>query len=206
MPALFIGHGSPMNTLATNRYTTAWAEMAASLPTPRAIVAISAHWFINATAVTSMAVPRVIHDFYGFPQELFDFDYPAPGSPDLARQVAAIAQPEIVHLDDETWGIDHGTWSVLAKMYPAADVPVLQLSLKRGLDPADHLAAGRALAPLRDEGVLAGSSTGILLSAALRYCRAQTGGALRPPERVGGEEDQILEPVRHRPRRHRCRP
>lgn len=143
-----------MNTLETNRFTNAWAEVAASLPRPRAILAISAHWYINASAVTSMAVPRVIHDFYGFPQELFDFDYPAPGSPDLARQVATIAQPDIVHLDDETWGIDHGTWSVLAKMYPEADVPVVQLAIDASKPLSFHMDLGARLATLMDEDVL----------------------------------------------------
>jgi 4,5-DOPA dioxygenase extradiol len=154
MPALFIGHGSPMNTLETNRFTNAWSELAASLPTPRAILAISAHWYINASAVTSMSVPRVIHDFYGFPQELFDFDYPAPGSPDLARQVAQIAQPDVVHLDDETWGIDHGTWSVLAKMYPAANVPVVQLAIDASKPLSYHMDLGARLASLMSEDVL----------------------------------------------------
>lgn len=154
VPALFIGHGSPMNTLGTNRFTNAWAEVAASFPKPRAIVAVSAHWYINASAVTSMAVPRVIHDFYGFPQELFDFNYPAPGSPDVARQVAAIAQPDVVHLDDETWGIDHGTWSVLAKMYPDADVPVVQLAIDASKPLQYHLDLGARLAPLLDDDIL----------------------------------------------------
>ena len=154
VPALFIGHGSPMNTLETNRFTNAWAEVASSFPKPRAIVAVSAHWYINASAVTSMAVPRVIHDFYGFPQELFEFDYPAPGSPDVARQVAEIAQPDVVHLDDETWGIDHGTWSVLAKMYPDADVPVVQLAIDASKPLQYHLDLGSRLAPLLDEDIL----------------------------------------------------
>ena len=154
MPAVFIGHGSPMNAIETNRWTNEWAQYALSVPVPRAIVAISAHWYIDATAVTSMARPRVIHDFYGFPQELFDFDYAAPGSPEVARQLADIVQPTVVSLDDETWGIDHGTWSVLAKMYPEANVPVVQLAIDATKPLSYHMDLGAKLAPLLDDGVM----------------------------------------------------
>lgn len=154
IPATFIGHGSPMNTLEQNRYTRAWSEFAAKQPVPQAILAISAHWYINASAVTSMTHPRVIHDFYGFPQELFDFDYDAPGSPEVARRVAEIAQPTTVILDDDTWGIDHGTWSVLAHMYPEANVPVVQLSIDASKDIDYHVELGAKLAPLMDEDIL----------------------------------------------------
>lgn len=154
MPALFIGHGSPMNTLETNRYTQVWRELGAAIPRPRAILAISAHWYIGATAVTAMAHPRTIHDFRGFPQALFDYQYPAPGLPELAGEIAEIARPQPVAVDSGEWGLDHGTWSVLAHMFPAADIPVVQLSLDARQEADFHIARGAALAPLRQRGVL----------------------------------------------------
>lgn len=154
MPALFLGHGSPMNVLEDNRYTQAWRELGVKLPRPKAIIAVSAHWYTRGTAVTAMEKPKTIHDFGGFPQALFDTQYPAPGSPALAARIQQQLAPLPVIADTREWGLDHGAWGVLIKMYPQADIPVVQLSVD-GTQPASyHFELGRKLAALRDEGIM----------------------------------------------------
>ncbi|HWR87238.1 MAG TPA: 4,5-DOPA dioxygenase extradiol [Acidiferrobacterales bacterium] len=153
MPAVFFGHGSPMNALEQNRYTEEWRRIGASMPEPKAILCVSAHWMTHGTAVTATDKPRTIHDFGGFPQELFAVQYPAPGSPLLAARVRELLLPVEVQLD-KSWGLDHGTWSVLTHMFPDANVPVVQLSLDASQPPRYHYELGARLAPLRNEGVL----------------------------------------------------
>lgn len=153
MPAIFFGHGSPLNALQLNEWTRGWAALGQSLPRPRAIVSISAHWYGAGTAVTAMAAPATIHDFGGFPRELYEVSYPAAGDPGLAKRVAALLQPTAVELDQE-WGLDHGTWSVLRHVFPRADVPVIQLSIDATQPPAFHYELGRRLGPLRDSRIL----------------------------------------------------
>ncbi|MDY7106882.1 MAG: 4,5-DOPA dioxygenase extradiol [Actinomycetota bacterium] len=152
-PAAFIGHGTPMNALERNRWTEAWASFGGALEGARALLVVSAHWYINATAVTSMARPRTIHDFFGFPQQLFDMRYPAPGDPELASHIAEALQPHWVGLDADSWGLDHGTWSVLCHMVPDADIPVIQLSIDGSKPLPYHFELGRALHGLRSEGI-----------------------------------------------------
>ena len=153
MPALFVGHGSPMNALEDNAYTRGWQDAARRIPQPRAIVCVSAHWETRGTYVSGTPTPETIHDFYGFPKALFDVRYPAPGDPALAEQIGQMVKNANVHIDTE-WGLDHGAWSVLRIMYPQADIPVLQLSLDTTQPGNFHYTLGKELAPLRDDGVL----------------------------------------------------
>jgi 4,5-DOPA dioxygenase extradiol len=153
MPALFIGHGNPMNAIEDTEFSRAWAKVARSLPKPKAVLCVSAHWQTPGTRVTAMEQPKTIHDFYGFPPALFEKRYPAPGSPELARTTQQMMREAHVELDSE-WGLDHGAWSVLCRMFPDADVPVVQLSLDERKAPAFHYELGRELKGLRKKGVL----------------------------------------------------
>jgi 4,5-DOPA dioxygenase extradiol len=153
MPALFIGHGNPMNALLVNPYTQRWAAIGAALPKPRAILSVSAHWYIEDAAVTVSTAPRTIHDFGGFPRELYQVQYPAPGDPELAMRIQKLLARVPVRRDDR-WGLDHGTWSVLCHVYPQADIPIVQLSIDETQPPSFHYEIGKRLALLREEGIL----------------------------------------------------
>lgn len=153
MPVLFVGHGNPMNVIRPNPWTSHWEQMSAAIPRPRAILVVSAHWYIAGCKVTAMSQPRTIHDFGNFPPALFAIQYPAPGDPELAARIVQLLAPLAVTPDQE-WGLDHGAWQVLCSLYPQADIPVVQLSIDRTAPPAFHYALGQKLAPLRDEGVL----------------------------------------------------
>src|SRR5437660_263919 len=157
LPAIFFGHGNPMNALMKNAYTEGWRRIGTETPRPRAILSVSAHWFVPGTGVTISTAPRTIHDFGGFPRELYQVQYPAPGDPDLARRVQQLLAPLPVTLDN-SWGLDHGTWSVLRHVYPDADIPIVQLSIDETQPASFHFEVGRKLAPLRNEGVLIGGS------------------------------------------------
>ncbi|MBN3584580.1 4,5-DOPA dioxygenase extradiol [Algoriphagus aestuarii] len=153
MPALFIGHGSPMNGIEDNEFSQRWSQLAKEFPTPTAVLVVSAHWFTKGTKITAMDFPETIHDFGGFPRELFEVQYPAPGSPKLARETANLLIPNLVELDHD-WGLDHGTWTVVRHMFPKANIPVLQLSIDYTKPPKFHFELAKELVALRKKGVL----------------------------------------------------
>lgn len=180
MPVLFIGHGSPMNSVLDNVWSQGFTRLGTTLPTPTAIVSISAHWYLEGTYLTGNANPKTIHDFYGFPRELYEISYPAPGQPQLAERIRGILGDERASLRQD-WGLDHGTWSVLKWMFPDADIPVLQLSLNQHLSASEHIALGRSLAPLRDEGVLILGSGNIVHNLRDAITQMRSGAPARTP-------------------------
>ena len=180
MPVLFVGHGSPMNVIEDNQWSRGFGALANEVPRPKAILAISAHWFVDGTYLTGNAAPRTIHDFSGFPRPLYEVEYPAPGQLDLAKRVRGLLGEERSSLNTD-WGLDHGTWSVLRWMLPEADVPVIQLSINRHLDVRRHYELARSLLALRDEGVLILGSGNAVHNLGDAIARMQTGSTQTPP-------------------------
>ena len=152
MPVLFVGHGSPMNAIEDNEYSQGWAKIAGQIPRPQAILSISAHWYTQGSRITDADQPKTVYDMYGFPDELYQVKYPAAGSPALAHATQGLIKRTVTV--DNSWGCDHGTWSVLCKMYPEADIPVVQLSVDRDASPAEHFRIGQEISSLREQGVL----------------------------------------------------
>jgi 4,5-DOPA dioxygenase extradiol len=197
MPVVFFGHGNPMHIPDDNRYTRAWREVGRTLPKPRAILSVSAHWFTRGVGVTAMDAPKTIHDFYGFPERLYTLQYPAPGDPSLAHQVRELLAPVEVALDED-WGLDHGTWSVLYHAYPEADVPVVQLSIDGTQPGAFHYELGKRLAPLREQGVLVIGSGNVVHNLQLRS-RDGSSAAQDWAERFNERLRDLIERREHAP-------
>lgn len=179
MPVIFVGHGSPMNVIEDNAWSQGFSRLGGLVPRPKAILAISAHWYENGLYVTADERPKTIHDFSGFPRALYEIDYPAPGSVDVAKRVRGLLGEGRV-AESHAWGLDHGTWSVLKWMFPDAKVPVLQLSVDRRLDVAGHLEVGRSLADLRGEGVLLLASGNVTHNLRDAFGRMQSGSRETP--------------------------
>ncbi len=199
MPVLFVGHGSPLNVIEDNAWSRGFAALRGETPRPAAILAISAHWFVDGTYVTGNDAPPTIHDFGGFPRELYEIEYPARGHLSLATRVRTLLGEERTSLST-AWGLDHGTWSVLRWMFPEADVPVIQLSIDRRLDAQRHLELGRSLAALRDEGVLVVGSGNVVHNLRDAFGRMQSGD-VRTPDWARRFDDTVAEMLRQRDER-----
>ncbi len=188
MPVLFVGHGSPMNAIEDNVWSRAFRSIASQLPRPKAILSVSAHWYVSGTWVTGNSRPETVHDFGGFPEPLYRIQYPAPGGPDLADRVIGVVGGETAKLSFD-WGLDHGSWSVLLHLFPDADIPVVQLAIDYDLPPAGHFAIGRKLAPLRDEGILIMGSGNITHNLRHAMTSYQRGEAATPDWALGFDSD-----------------
>jgi 4,5-DOPA dioxygenase extradiol len=179
MPSVFVGHGSPMNAIEDNVWSRGFKDLGSRLPRPEAILAISAHWYVHGTLLTANERPPTIHDFGGFPEPLYEMQYPAPGSPGLADRVVNLLGSDVASATLD-WGLDHGTWSILHHMRPRADCPVVQLSIDGRLNAARHVEIGRALAPLRDEGVMILGSGNLVHNLGDAFGRMRSGDLTTP--------------------------
>jgi 4,5-DOPA dioxygenase extradiol len=198
MPAIFFGHGNPMNAIAENPFTAAWTRIGREIPRPKAILCISAHWYVSDTGVTINTLPRTIHDFGGFPRELYQVQYPAPGSPELARRVQSLLAPLPVGLE-EGWGLDHGTWSVLAHVYPGADIPVVQLSIDARQPASFYYETGQRVACLRDENVLVMGSGNLVHNLRALDWSGSIAGAYDWAARFEEQAREMIEAGEHAP-------